>query len=111
AYKSFLQTGTWPDGTVFVLEVRESQSKNSINNGGHYQSEVNHMSAEVKDSTRFKEKWAFFAFSESPEPGRRLPASAGCQSCHGKHGAVDNTFVQFYPTLLPIAKAKGTLKK
>jgi hypothetical protein len=23
---------------------------------------------------------------------------------------VDNTFVQFYPTLLPIAKAKGTLK-
>ena len=25
------------------------------------------------------------------------------------HGAVDKTFVQFYPTLLPIAKDKGTL--
>jgi hypothetical protein len=23
---------------------------------------------------------------------------------------VDNTFVQFYPTLLPVAKAKGTLQ-
>jgi hypothetical protein len=27
----------------------------------------------------------------------------------GAHAAVDNTFVQFYPTLLPIATAKGTL--
>ena len=26
-----------------------------------------------------------------------------------KSGAVDETFVQFYPTLMPIAKDKGTL--
>ena len=26
------------------------------------------------------------------------------------HGAVDTTFVQFYPTLKPIAKQKGTLE-
>ncbi|HYU45886.1 MAG TPA: cytochrome P460, partial [Terriglobales bacterium] len=29
--------------------------------------------------------------------------------CHEQHGAVDTTFVQFYPTLLEIAKKKGTL--
>jgi hypothetical protein len=32
-----------------------------------------------------------------------------CYSCHEQHGAVDTTFVQFYPTLLPIATQKGTL--
>jgi hypothetical protein len=38
-----------------------------------------------------------------------IPQSADCYSCHAEHGAVDTTFVQFYPTLLPIAKAKATL--
>ena len=42
---------------------------------------------------------------------RRLPASqpASCYTCHEQQAAVDTTFVQFYPTLLPIAKSKGTL--
>ena len=38
-----------------------------------------------------------------------MPQSANCYSCHQDHAAVDTTFVQFYPTLMPIAKAKGTL--
>ena len=38
-----------------------------------------------------------------------IPQTADCYSCHAAHGAVDTTFVQFYPTLLPIAKSKGTL--
>ena len=37
------------------------------------------------------------------------PDHADCYSCHTEHGAVDTTFVQFYPTLLPIAEHKGTL--
>ena len=32
-----------------------------------------------------------------------------CYTCHTQHAAVDTTFVQFYPTLLPIAQSKGTL--
>jgi hypothetical protein len=38
-----------------------------------------------------------------------FPTSASCYSCHQQHGAVDTTFVQFYPTLLPIATKLGTL--
>jgi len=38
-----------------------------------------------------------------------IPASADCYTCHAAHAAVDTTFVQFYPTLLPIAKSKATL--
>jgi hypothetical protein len=110
AYKAFKDTGTWPQGTIFVLEIRKSESKGSINSGGHYQSDLQRFEAEVKDS-RFSDGWAFFGFSESNEPSQAIPRSAGCQACHSKNGAVDNTFVQFYPTLLTVAKAKGTVKK
>ncbi len=111
AYREFMKTGKWPEGTIFVLEVRNAESNGSINKGGHFQAAVNHMAAEVKDSKRFKDGWAFFPLSADTNESSELPKSAGCQACHGQHGAVDNTFVQFYPTLLPVAKAKGTLKK
>ncbi len=38
-----------------------------------------------------------------------IPASAGCYTCHEAHGAVDTTFVQVYPTLIPLARTFGTL--
>jgi hypothetical protein len=34
---------------------------------------------------------------------------ASCYECHESHAAVDTTFVQFYPTLMALAKTKGTL--
>jgi Cytochrome P460 len=109
AYKAFMETGKWPDKTMFVLEVRSSESHGSINKDGHYQTEDVRLSAEVKDSTRFKNgSWEFFTIPADGKPGELLPRSAGCVACHSKNGAVDNTFVQFYPTLLPVAKAKGT---
>jgi hypothetical protein len=95
--------------TVLVLEVRSAQSKGSINQRGNYQTD-NMMGLEVhvKDEARFPGKWAFFGFDDS-KLGNMVPTSAQCYSCHADHAAVDTTFVQFYPTLLPIAKAKGTL--
>jgi len=110
AYRSFMATGKWPDKTMFVLEVRTSTSKASINNGGRFQSEMMAVEAEVKDEKRFPGKWAFFGFETSPGPAKMVPTSASCYSCHANNGAVDNTFVQFYPTLLEVAKNKGTFK-
>jgi len=111
AYKTFLATGVWPEKTIFILEARDSESKGSINQAGHFQSGIAHMSAEVKDSSRFKDKWEYFTLPASGEPGQALPRSAGCFACHSEHGAVENTFVQFYPTLAPVAKSKGTYKE
>ena len=68
------------------------------------------MEAEVKDESRFPGKWAFFSFETAAASAKPLPASASCYSCHAENGAVDNTFVQFYPTLLEVAKRKGTLQ-
>lgn len=109
AYKTFVATGTWPEKTMLVLEVRGAQDKGSINKAGHYQgTEVMGREVHVKDTTHFPEGWAFFGF-DSTKPANMIPRTADCYSCHAEHAAVDNTFVQFYPTLLPIATAKGTL--
>ncbi len=110
AYRAFLKTGAWPEKTMFALEVRSSVSKGSINKGGRYQEEVVALEIEVKDQSRFPNKWAYFDFPASARSAKPLPATASCHACHSSNGAVDNTFVQFYPTLLPVAKAKGTFK-
>ena len=114
AYREFLNTGRWPEKTTFILEIREASSHGSINQGGHFQSGVIAIEAEVKDSKKFPDKWAFFSFGDKPEnPGstaRMLPNGSACQTCHGKNAAVENTFVQFYPTLIEVARKYGTLK-
>lgn len=110
AYRAFLQTGRWPDKTMFVLEIRRARTEGSINKGGHFQGEIVGIEAEVKDS-RFPGNWAFFGFG----PGGRnassapLPADASCYACHKANAAVENTFVQFYPELMDVARRMGTV--
>lgn len=110
AYRSFLATGTWPDKTVMVLEVRSAKKKGSINQHGQFQdTSVMGIEVHVKDEARFPGKWAFFEFDSMQKAGTHIPEKAPCYTCHIAHGAVDTTFVQFYPTLLPLAKEKKSL--
>ena len=63
AYEAFEATGTWPDKTMLVLEVRGAEGRGSINQRGNYQgTEVMGLEVHVKDEARFPGKWAFFAF-------------------------------------------------
>lgn len=111
AYAKFVQTGTWPDKTVLVLESRMGMEKGSINHLGHYQgTELMGFEVHVKDEARFPGEWAFFDF-DNQVSGSIFPKDAGCYSCHAEHAAVDTTFVQFYPTLLPTARQKQTLSE
>src|SRR5258706_7947028 len=110
AYRAFMQTGKWPDKTVLVLEVRASESNGSINKGGHYQTGVRAVEVNVKDEKRFATKWAFFGFNGAAKTAKQIPTTDACYSCHSEHGLVDSTFVQFYPTLLEVAKLKGTAR-
>ena len=114
SYRSFMQTGKWPNGTFFVLEFRKSDSEGSINKSGRFQSDLAGVEAEVKDS-RFPDGWAYFNFGSAPSLGESAAPLAGervapCIDCHTKNTAVERTFVQFYPTLLEVARQKGTLK-
>jgi hypothetical protein len=112
SYRAFMMTGRWPDKTTLILEVRRSATEGSINKGGSFQSDLVVVEALVKDESRFPTKWAFFDFGRDMKPQvAALPATERCYSCHAEHGAVDNTFVQFYPTLLEVATRMGTVKR
>lgn len=121
SYREFVRTGKWDDGAVLILEVRDSESKGSINEHGHYQTSIAAIEAHVKDSRRFADSggWAFYDLSpKKPQTAlvqtitaKAMPAGNRCQQCHSANGTVDDTFVQFYPELIPIAKKFGTLKR
>ena len=108
AYKAFLESGTWPDKTVLVLESRYSATKVSINKDGHVQTDVAGVEVHVKDASHGG--WAFYGFAKGVKEGTLIPKTANCDSCHERNGAVDTTFVQFYPTLIEGAQSKGTFK-
>jgi hypothetical protein len=108
AYRAFLKDGKWPDKTAMILEIRGSDSKVSINKDGRVQTNVTAIEAHVKDASRGG--WTFYGFQNGAREGKPFPRTADCYSCHGQNGAVDSTFVQFYPTLIDIARAHGTFK-
>jgi hypothetical protein len=109
AYRAFLKTGVWPDKTMLMLEVRAGGANVSIARRGVVQTgEPLGLEVHVKDTARFKGGWAFFGFN-GESPAEQIPTTASCYSCHQAHAAADTTFVQFYPTLLPVATQLGTL--
>jgi hypothetical protein len=111
AYRRFLETGTWPEGTILAMEVRQSQTEGSINKAGRFQTALTAVEVTVKDSKRFpQDGWDYFVFSGDAKTAKAIGHSAGCNACLHKNAAVENTFVQFYPTLLEVARSKGTLK-
>jgi len=95
AYRKFVETGTWPNQTVFVLESRRSETNAAPNVGGRFQGEMLGLEAEVKDS-RFPDGWAFFNFGRAaalnsvaaPLTGDAVSA---CVECHTQHTAVERT--------------------
>jgi hypothetical protein len=112
SYRAFLTSGTWPDRTMFVLEIRHSATVNNsqTGNNGRFQGAVMGLEAHVKDTSRFEKGWAFFNLSVKEPSGSMIPTTASCYSCHETNAAVDTTFVQFYPELRDIAKKHGTFK-
>ena len=111
SYRAFMKTGQWPDQTMFILEIRASTSEGSINKGGHFQTNLVVIEASVKDETRFPGKWAYFDFGRDMKTHvAALPRTERCYACHADNAAVDNTFVQFYPTLVEAATKMGTMK-
>lgn len=114
SYRAFLASGRWPERTIFVLEIRSGEEHVSINNGGRTQGAVRAIEVAVKDAARFPDTtWGYFEFgapSATADARDRLPATASCYSCHKTNAAVEQTFVQFYPTLMDVARQKGTVR-
>jgi len=106
AYQGFKSSGKWPDRSMFVVEIYSPATQGSINKSGYYQQDFNGLDIEVKDSSR-EQEWSYYNFG----PGEKTASAlGGCEKCHNEHGAVEHTFVQFYPTLLEFAREKKLLK-
>ena len=108
AYDEFVKSGKWPEQSMFVIDERDTASRSSINQKGHYQTDLMGLAVEVKDSARNPDKWAYYAFGDENKSAGAMPHGNPCWSCHDAHAAVEHTFVQFYPTLKPVAKKFGT---
>jgi Cytochrome P460 len=107
AYADFLKTGMWPEQSIFVIDTRNAESEGSINKTGHFQTDLMALEVEVKDSTRNPKKWAYYDFQPNAKTAKAMPKDNDCWSCHEQHAAVEHTFVQYYPTLKPVAKKFG----
>jgi Cytochrome P460 len=111
SYDFFQANGKWPDKTMFVLEVYGSTSNGSINKHGSFQKTFMGLDVEVKDEGRYPDKWAYFTFDgEEKSAAPMTPAKNDCWNCHEQNADVEHSFVQFYPEMLKVARAKGTIK-
>jgi len=108
AVQGFKSTGKWPDKSMFIVEIYSPASHGSINKGGHYQDTFAGLDVEVKDSSR-EQEWSYYNFGAGETVGEAI-VGPGCNNCHSKNGAVEHTFVQFYPTLLDFAIEKNLIK-
>lgn len=112
AYKEFSKTGKFPEGTVMVLEILSQEKKKEPGLQGSYGKDYVALEASVKDSKRFKDGWAYFAFND--DEGKLLDkakafASQSCFACHDKKAETDHVFTQFY-SVIRAAKPNESIK-
>jgi hypothetical protein len=98
AYDHFLRTGGFREGSMLVLAIRRPERRVPPSRTGWTEGELAALEVAVKDRSRFDGGWAYFDFGRSTEPAEALPRER-CASCHARHAALDNVFVQFYPQL------------
>lgn len=110
AYRHFVETGTFREGTMFVLIGQGVGSNATPARQGQFATDVHTVEMAVKDSTRLPESWAYYTFGGPMTGGYRPTAASqpqsGCFTCHAEHAARDNVFLQFYGLLNEAAPKK-----
>lgn len=105
--KIYRKTGSWPDGTVLILEVRPIQWDDLPTGHVMYAGDETEVSVMIKDNTnRFKGRphwgdgwgWALFQPKGSPA-SVSTDYKNDCLSCHEVAKDADFVFVQGYPIL------------
>jgi hypothetical protein len=91
AYRSFSETGQFPEGAVLILETSGAADKRPIA-----------LQASVKDS-RFDGGWGFFDFTNTDgtikDKAESLAGKSSCRTCHEERAKSDHVFTQFHPAL------------
>jgi hypothetical protein len=98
SYVHFREEGTFPEGTMLALEIREPAARVAPARQGSFAGRRLAVEIALKDSKRFKEGWAYFDFGDG-RPAARALTGGRCEACHRQHGATDHVFTQFYSGL------------
>jgi hypothetical protein len=111
AWREFRKSGTFPEGTVLVLDVYRAEKGDgkTLVSEGLFPAARTEVAVAVKNSRRpdgAKTNWAYYDFPEGAKTAKAFEDKA-CYQCHVEHGSVDNVFVQFYPTLDRLVRAKS----
>lgn len=114
AYRHFVKTGEFRDGSMFVLMLHGVESGVLPGRRGRFAGEVHGVEMAVKDQARTPEGWAYYGFggmggatSKTAQP----EAARSCYNCHKQHAARDNVFLQFHPLLAQAAGVKVPLER
>ena len=100
AYKQFMQTRTFPEGTMFVLSFFESSRKATPARAGFYEGDqMPGFEVHLKWKGTDKTGWGFYNFGDSTASADMIPGAASCYTCHATEAAHDHVFTQFYPPL------------
>lgn len=112
ALAAYRKTGTWPDGTIMLKELRLSQpgtnpdgSSVEASGRGYFPAARNGIDISVKDTKRFANTngWGFFNFGHHAPPYEKTAKAAPVESCAGCHIAnatKDMVFSKFYEPIL-----------
>lgn len=113
AYEHYVRTGSFREGTMFVLLMQGIGSGVMPARNGQFASEIHIVEMAVKDKARTADGWAYYDFGGPMSGGYRATAAAqakqNCYSCHVEHAKTDNVFTQFYG-LLGDARSTATSK-
>ena len=99
AYERFMETGEFPEGTMFILAGSEPVRKADPARGGFYQGALRLLEVHLKQQDLHETGWGFYGFGGGEETARLIPGDAACYSCHRDEAAYDHAFVQFYPAM------------
>jgi len=105
AYQHFSDTGTFREGTMFVLVLHGIGESVLPARRGRFAADIHGIEMAVKDSTRRPEGWAYYNFGgmNGVRPIAAAMPKESCYTCHSEHAKRDNVFLQFYPLLEGVA--------
>jgi hypothetical protein len=102
AYKHFVDTGTFREGTMLALIVHGIGENALPARRGRFAADVHGVEMAVKDSAHRPEGWAYYAFggmNGGIRPTAQANPKENCYNCHKEHAKRDNVFLQYYTLL------------
>lgn len=109
AYQGFMDTGSFPEGTMFVLAGSRPVDKADPARGGFYQGELSLLEVHAKIEGVHQSGWGFYGFGGEAEAAPLFPPDTACYSCHDEEAAYDHVFAQFYPAIREKLVSEGLL--